>query len=171
VRARTEQLGTLLAGFAEVYRLPLPRLADADLGGLARDAALLLRARANEYAVVVTVDEAAAWPTVAVDRVQVGHVIVNIVKNAIEAAGRGGWVRIRPGAVDGRPALIVEDSGPGLSPEARDNLFTPFFSTKDGGQGIGLTFVQEVLGRHGCDFSLEAREHGPMTFTIVFRQR
>ena len=63
----------------------------------------------------------------------------------------------------------VEDSGPGLSPEARANLFTPFFSTKDGGQGVGLTFVQEVLSNHGCDFALDANAEGVTTFTIAFR--
>ncbi len=169
VRGRTEQLGTFLAGFAEVYRLPPPRLEPVDLGRLAREAAVLLRALATTAAVTVTVDEHDAWPVVGVDRAQFGQVVVNVVKNAIEAAGHGGWVRVRPGGGDGPPVLLVEDSGPGLSPEARDNLFTPFFSTKDGGQGVGLTFVQEVLGQHGCDCSLEKRDGGVTTFTIAFR--
>ena len=91
--------------------------------------------------------------------------------NAIEAAGQGGWVRLacRPATGAAAASLIVEDSGPGLSPEARANLFTPFFSTKDGGQGVGLTFVQEVLSNHGCDFALDANAEGVTTFTIAFR--
>ena len=58
--------------------------------------------------------------------------------------------------------------GPGLSPEARQNLFTPFFSTKEHGQGIGLTLVQEILSQHRFQYSLDSPPGGPTQFTIVF---
>ena len=64
--------------------------------------------------------------------------------------------------------MVVEDTGPGLTTEARQNLFTPFFSTKEHGQGIGLTLVQEVLSRHRFQYSLDSPEGGPTRFTIVF---
>lgn len=171
VRSRTAQLGTFLSGFADVYRLPPPRLEPCDLRVMAAEAVALLRGRANAYAVSVRLDGEAGWPVVHVDRAQFGQVVLNVVKNAIEAAGQGGWVRLacRPATGAAAASLIVEDSGPGLSPEARANLFTPFFSTKDGGQGVGLTFVQEVLSNHGCDFALDANAEGVTTFTIAFR--
>lgn len=62
----------------------------------------------------------------------------------------------------------MEDSGPGLSDAARANLFTPFFSTKEQGQGLGLTLVQEVLSNHGLAFSLDGPAGGPTTFTVWF---
>ncbi len=75
---------------------------------------------------------------------------------------------MRLGRRDGRPAVVVEDSGPGLSAEARQNLFTPFFSTKQHGQGIGLTMVQEILSQHRFRYSLDAPAGGPTQFTIEF---
>ena len=69
---------------------------------------------------------------------------------------------------DGHPAVVIEDSGPGLSAEARHNLFTPFFSTKEHGQGIGLTLVQEILSQHRFQYSLDSAAGGPTQFTIVF---
>ena len=68
----------------------------------------------------------------------------------------------------GHPTLRIEDSGSGFGPEAQANLFTPFFSTKPDGQGIGLTLVREVLSAHGFDYSLHQQPGEPTTFTIVF---
>jgi two-component system nitrogen regulation sensor histidine kinase NtrY len=62
----------------------------------------------------------------------------------------------------------VEDSGPGIAPEAAAQLFTPFFSTKERGQGLGLTLVQEILRQHRCEFALEGPPGGPTRFTVVF---
>jgi signal transduction histidine kinase len=98
----------------------------------------------------------------------VEQALVNVGKNAVEAAGRGGCVSLRVLRAGGRAGLVVEDSGPGIPPEVAARLFTPFFSTKQGGQGLGLTLVQEVLRQHGCDFSLEGAPGGPTRFTIVF---
>ena len=63
--------------------------------------------------------------------------------------------------------MVVEDSGPGIAPEAKDQLFRPFFSTKENGQGLGLTLVQEVLTRHGFPFALESNPGEPTRFTVV----
>jgi len=67
------------------------------------------------------------------------------------------------------PATIeVIDNGPGISKEAEAKLFSPFFSTKPHGQGIGLIFIREVLNRHGCTFSLRTYGDGLTRFRIMF---
>jgi two-component system, NtrC family, nitrogen regulation sensor histidine kinase NtrY len=65
------------------------------------------------------------------------------------------------------PVIEVEDTGPDLAEDVRENLFTPFFSTKEGGQGIGLTLVQEILTGHRFPFALERLSAGITRFTIV----
>ena len=107
-------------------------------------------------------------PAVALDRIQMEQVFVNVVKNALEAIGREGTVTFRLGLRGARPFVTVEDTGPGLPPEVRANLFAPFFTTKDNGQGLGLTLVREILDQHRFDYALEGPPGGPTQFTIVF---
>jgi signal transduction histidine kinase len=61
----------------------------------------------------------------------------------------------------------VVDTGPGLVPEARAHLFTPFFSTKEGGQGLGLTLVREIVTNHGFTCQLEGPPGGPTEFVVA----
>ena len=102
------------------------------------------------------------------DRGQMEQVFVNIVRNAVEAIREDGLITIRIARKEGRPFAVVEDTGDGISPQVRASLFTPFFSTKENGQGIGLTLVQEVLTRHGFWFSLESEPGRPTQFAICF---
>ena len=102
------------------------------------------------------------------DRIQVEQVLVNVVKNALEAIGSGGEITFRVGREHGRPCLVVEDSGTGLSSDAQAKLFTPFFSTKQNGRGLGLTIAREVLTQHGFTCALEGRPGEGSRFTILF---
>src|SRR5262245_35723570 len=97
-----------------------------------------------------------------------GQISVKVLKNVIEAINGAGTITIRLGKQSGRSFVVIEDTGCGIAPAVRDNLFTPFFSTKDNGQGIGLTLVQEILDQHGFEFSLESQTGQPTEFTIYF---
>jgi signal transduction histidine kinase len=166
--ARTEQLGAFMRGFAEVVRVPPPRLAPCDVRGLLEGITRLLGPEAERRCVRWVWDAPSPLPAIALDRIQMEQVFVNVVKNALEAVGRDGTVTLRLGTRGPRPFVTIEDSGPGLPPEARANLFTPFFTTKDNGQGLGLTLVREILEQHHFDYALEAPPGGPTRFTIVF---
>jgi signal transduction histidine kinase len=93
---------------------------------------------------------------------------VNIFKNAMEAIGEKGTITIRMGKKREKKFVVIEDTGVGLTPEARANLFTPFFSTKENGQGIGLTMIQEILSQHRFEFSLDGEPGQPTQFAIYF---
>lgn len=165
---RTEQLGAFMRGFAEVVRVPPPRLAPCDLQGLLEGITRLLGPDAERRRVRWQWDAPVPLPAVALDRIQMEQVFVNVLKNALEAIGEDGTITVRLGQRGPRPFVTVEDSGPGLPPEARANLFTPFFTTKENGQGLGLTLVREILDQHRFDYALEAPPGGPTQFTVVF---
>jgi signal transduction histidine kinase len=165
---RTQQLGAFMRGFAEVVRVPAPRLAPCDVRGLLEGITRLLSPEAERRRVRWAWEAPVPLPAVALDRIQMEQVFVNVVKNALEAIGSDGTVTLRLGMRGPRPFVTVEDSGPGLPPEARANLFTPFFTTKENGQGLGLTLVREILDQHGFDYALEAPPGGPTQFTITF---
>jgi len=95
------------------------------------------------------------------------QVLINVLKNAAESIGQQGEIIIR---TQSNPIqLEVIDNGSGISKETEEKLFTPFFSTKPNGQGIGLIFIREVLTKHSCDFSLRTCPDGLTRFTIRFK--
>jgi signal transduction histidine kinase len=155
--------------FADVFRLPDPVCRPEPLLPLLERNVALLRTRPEAAGIQWTWDVDRQDVTAPMDRALMEQAVINVLQNAVDAAGPGGRIAIRLHARNGGPpTLTIEDSGPAISGEARANLFTPFFSTKPGGQGIGLTLVQEILSGHGFDYSLEQRPGEPTRFTIVF---
>jgi signal transduction histidine kinase len=112
--------------------------------------------------------ESKALPAIELDRNQIEQVLVNVLKNAMEAMDDGGAIVLRLGRREGRPSLSIADSGPGIPEEVQPLLFTPFFSTKRNGRGLGLTLVQEILSQHGFEFSLGPAEGGGAEFRVGF---
>ena len=167
VLARTEQLNAFMKAFAAVVRIPEPRREPAEVGSLLAHLETLMRTEAGRRRIALRVEVEEGLPGVSMDRSQMEQVLLNVVKNALEAVGSDGSVVLRAGRRGGRVVLSVEDSGPGFAPEARGQLFRPFFTTKENGQGLGLTLVQEILVRHGFPFSLEGEPGQPTRFTIV----
>jgi len=150
-------------------RLVFQTFQQEDLSTLA-DATVRLVSSRSEAAGVTWHKDLTAGARVDCDRGQIEQALINVVQNAADAAGRTGTVIVRVCTHDGRAVVTVDDNGPGIAPEAVHNLFTPFFSTKPHGQGIGLTLVQEVLAAHGCDYRLERLASGWTRFTIGFEE-
>jgi two-component system nitrogen regulation sensor histidine kinase NtrY len=166
--ARTDQLNAFMRSFADVIRLPPPRLAPCDVSDVLEGIERLMKATCDARQIEWRWAIEEPVGIVPMDRAQMEQAVVNIVTNAMEAVGEGGTITVRMTRHEGRPALVIEDTGRGLSAEARQNLFTPFFSTKEQGQGIGLTLVQEILSQHRFQYSLDSPVGGPTRFTIVF---
>ena len=166
---RTEQLDAFMSGFADVFRLPPPLVQPTDLVAVLESIVRLLSAKPDAAGIVWRwdLDQGAVW--VPMDRGQMEQALLNIVKNAVEAIDGDGTITLRVTSRSGRTALVIEDSGPGISSDALANLFTPFFSTKPHGQGIGLTVVQEILAGHGFNYTLERTVEDTTRFTVQMR--
>ena len=171
VIARTEQLSAFMGSFAEVVRLPPPRLAPVDPAELVDGLLELIRAQAEARRVAVRRVGPTRLGAVPLDRSQIEQALLNVIKNALEAMGADGTLTVRIADDVGVPVIEIEDSGPGLTDEVRAHLFTPFFSTKEHGQGIGLTMVQEILSGHGFPFALDGPRGGPTVFTVRLSPR
>lgn len=166
---RNDHLNAFMKNFADVVRLPVPAFAACNLKKLLEGIVLLMKPESQKRKISWRWDIQAPLEKVMMDKNQMEQVFVNVLKNAMEAIGENGTITIRLGKIDGRGFVIIEDTGRGIASEARANLFTPFFTTKENGQGIGLTIVQEILSRHGFEFSLEALASGPTQFSIHFQ--
>jgi two-component system nitrogen regulation sensor histidine kinase NtrY len=168
VIGRTAQLNAFMRGFADVVRLPLPQKTSVSIADVVRDLVRLLGGESERRRIRLIEDVAPDLGDVAMDRAQLEQALVNVAKNGLEAIGVDGTLTIRARRLAGVRVLEVEDTGPGIAPEARAQLFTPFFSTKDNGQGIGLTLVQEILANHRFGYALDGPPGGPTVFTVVF---
>ena len=173
---RLENLRAFMNGFAEVVRLPPPDRRPTDLRQLLDEILLLLRPELDRHRIRVEWEQAERVPPLDLDRNQIEQVLVNVLKNAAEAIGDDGRIALRLGFENGRnggwergrPYLSIRDSGPGIPEEVRALLFTPFFSTKKNGRGLGLTLVQEILSQHGFEFSLAPGADGGSEFRVGF---
>ena len=191
---RLKALSAFVTRFAEVVKIPQPQLQLCDLSEeveTCRPFIENLCMTAHVHLDLQLSDEAIP---VHLDTILFGQVLVNIVKNSIEsirsllpAPPLGecfGSINISvkashpsrqeealPPKGSGEGAsLIVTDNGRGITPEVAQNLFTPFFSTKPQGQGIGLLLIRDILTAHNCTFSLLTDPTDHLTrFTIQFR--
>jgi len=168
-RSRLENLNTFTKGFADVVRLPAPEPHPCDLRALMDDVLVLLRPEMEERNIACRWELCEPLPAIPLDKNQMEQVLVNVLRNAMEAMEDGGGsIALSLSQSDGQPLLSIQDSGTGVSQEVARSLFTPFFSTKKNGRGLGLTIVHEILSRHGFDFGLQDRNGAGAEFWIKF---
>jgi len=161
--ARIESLNRFMSGFADVVRLPAPHPRDVSLAHVIDDIATLLRPELDQRRIALRVD-VARDAVIRADQSQFEQVIINVIRNAMESIGEDGEIAVWFNA----DVLAVADTGRGIDPAARDELFTPFFTTKREGRGLGLTIVSEILNNHRLPFTLQNREGGGAEFRVSF---
>jgi PAS domain S-box-containing protein len=152
IEGRARSLGRFMSAYATLTRLPKPALGTVDLGAVVRHAARL------ETRLAVDVAEGPAVALEA-DAAQLEHMLINLVRNAVDAAlETGGGARVAWRLERGAVEIRVEDDGPGLADT--ENLFVPFYTTKEHGSGIGLALSRQIAEAHGGSVSLENRREG-----------
>jgi two-component system sensor histidine kinase PilS (NtrC family) len=167
VLREAERLEELVAAFLAFSRPAPLRRTPVDL---ARAVAETLEVFAHDPAAERVRLEHALSPAVAdCDAGQLRQVLWNLLTNAAHAAagrGGGGTVRVRCGAEDGRTRLDVEDDGQGIAGADLPNLFTPFFTTREGGTGLGLATVQRIVDAHGGSVEVASEPGVGTRFTV-----
>jgi len=166
IAEEVEGLRRLADSFSELAKLPEPVAAPTDLAAVAERIAALFREGLSP-GVTLRVESEAGLPRVPADETQVAQVLKNLVKNSLEALdGGGGEVGVRI-ARRGRCAEIaVEDTGPGVAPEAAARLFEPYVTTKPSGTGLGLVISRQIAQAHGGELHYEPRPGGGSRFAL-----
>lgn len=168
-KTRNEELAYFMKRFADVIRLPMPVTMIANLYELVASVMDLMRKAAEEGHINMVLDYDDKDNLISCDPAQIKQVLVNILKNAIESIGKYGQIKVC--LSKNPPHIAIKDNGPGISEQARGMLFTPFFSTKSKGQGIGLIITRDILINHGATFSLATdKTSGWTTFSIGFKE-
>lgn len=150
IESRAEGLSRFMQAYARLAKLPQPTVAPAEIAPLVR------RAAALETRLTVTV-EGGPDVTANVDAAQLEQVLINLIKNAVDAAlDNQGGVRVGWQRTATSFEVRIEDDGRGLANTA--NLFVPFFTTKPNGSGIGLLLCRQIAENHGGSLNLRNRE-------------
>ena len=169
---RCFSMSRFITRFADVVKIPEPALVTGKLNELASMCKRFMEGMCNDRNILLWLECDPKLEPVRFDAALLEQVLVNIIKNAAESIEHAPEGTIQQGRVVVRtiaPTTIeVVDNGPGITKETEAKLFSPFFSTKPNGQGIGLVFIREVLTRHGCTFSLRTYSDGLTRFRIIF---
>jgi signal transduction histidine kinase len=168
IHREVARLERTVQGFLDFARLPSSERAPCDLRGVLEQALELVRARAREQGVELIPNSPSEPVLAAVDRVQVGTVLVNLFLNALDAMPSGGRLEATLAAPAERMIrLTVADTGAGIPAEMLDKLFLPFVTSKPHGTGLGLSISARILEEHGGSITAANPPGGGACFTVT----
>jgi two-component system sensor kinase FixL len=159
VEAEVRRAGEIVERLRDFLAKSEPRWCSIDLAETTHKVVSVLADEARTHRVTVRID-ARPLPRIAADPIQIKQVLVNVIRNAIEAVAgstnRERWVRIRLCQVDAEVRIEIEDNGPGVSPAIAQHLFEPFETSKLRGMGLGLSLSREIIKAHGGSLRWDA---------------
>lgn len=165
IRDEIRRLDALVNDFLLLSRTSHLSFREVDLGAVVDEIVRLLAPEAAALGVGLTRGTCGPKiPEASLDPEKMKQVVINLVRNAIEAQPAGGTVTVETGVVAGRACIRVADNGPGLP--AGIDVFQLFVSTKPGGTGLGLPIAQQIVFDHGGEIEAESRAGGGAVFTV-----
>ena len=166
IESETERLNRLVTSLLDSTRTRPPHPAPTNLHALISHAATLLAAQARDCGIALKLDLRAGDPMLDCDAEQITQVLLNLIMNAIQILPAGRHIVI--GATDTPDQLLlsVDDDGPGVAEEDRHRIFEPFVFKREGGIGLGLAVVRQIVRSHGGDISAEKSTLGGACFRV-----
>lgn len=174
--SRTQYLGEFITNFRKVSSLPSPELSPASLDELLQRIHILHKQQLEQANIALSID-IQSKQLVMLDKAQIEQVLINLVKNAIEVLAsryrdpditNTGEIQLTVGKNAAQQLFVdVADNGSGVSEQALDMVFVPFFTTKQKGSGIGLSLSKQIMINHGGDLIYVQRQQGAC-FRCIF---
>jgi two-component system, NtrC family, nitrogen regulation sensor histidine kinase NtrY len=162
-----DSVKTLVDEFSQFARFPAAQPVRSDLNQLVEEALLVFQGRLE--GISIRTSFAAGLPPVNLDREQFQRVVINLVDNAAEAMQdalvKNLYIATQPGPAE-TVELVVADSGCGVSPDDKEKLFLPYFSTKNRGTGLGLAIVSHIIAEHNGQIRVEDNRPVGARFTV-----
>ncbi|MCD8043452.1 MAG: HAMP domain-containing histidine kinase [Tannerellaceae bacterium] len=165
IHRRSKGLLEFVENYRKLTRIPMPVLSFFTVRSFFESLSALLPEEA-----AITYDIYPAGLQLKGDRGLLEQVVINLVKNAVEATPEGAKPAISLSACrkEGRVVISVTDKGTGIIPEALDKVFVPFYTTKSGGSGIGLSICRQIMNRHGGSISIQSKPDQGTTISLLF---
>jgi signal transduction histidine kinase len=168
IESAVSHCSKIIHGLLNFARQSEPVLQPVVIGSVIDQAMSLVGHEAEMKGVEIIREETSPLPPVMADFGQLQQVFVNLVINAIQATPNGGKLIIRSSIDDGWVKVALEDTGHGIPPENMEKLFTPFFTTKEPGKGVGLGLAVSygIIERHGGKIEVQSEVGKGSTFTV-----
>ena len=160
------RLDYIITQFLQALRPTPPRLAAGNLNEVVRETVDLLRPEIENRGISIQEKLQRQLPAAPIDAGQIKQVLVNLMKNALQAMTRGGLLTLQTEATPESVWLAVADTGGGIPEEQINRIFEPFYTTKKKGTGLGLMIVQRIVREHNGRIELESRVNQGTTFRI-----
>ncbi|WP_421763172.1 sensor histidine kinase [Ekhidna sp.] len=172
IHNRSESLIKFVSDFRNMTRIKLPNLETNDVEEMIKHVLVLLKPDIEQSKITVNCSVKPGL-TVNIDREQIEQVIINVVKNAIQALAaddkENKSLTITAMPLDGGGAFIsVADNGTGIEEEALKKIFIPFFTTKKNGSGIGLSLSKQIMRKHGGNITAKSQIGEGTEFLLKF---
>jgi nitrogen fixation/metabolism regulation signal transduction histidine kinase len=167
--AEIANLKTIISRFSEFSKMPQPQFQRVDLNQTVRNVVRLFQAQLNapDHAPIeCRLELAPSMEEIAADPELLHRALSNLVLNAMDAMPQGGTLGLRTRQDAERAVVEISDTGTGLTAEECERLFTPYFTSKAQGTGLGLAVVQSVVSDHGGKISVHSRPGSGTTFVI-----
>jgi two-component system, NtrC family, nitrogen regulation sensor histidine kinase NtrY len=168
--AEIENLKGIIGRFSDFARMPRPELRAVDANEVVRTVVRLFEAQFSAVGrppITPELHLESNLPVIQADPLLLHRAIENLVLNAMDAMPSGGVLALATSSGDGSVVIEIADTGSGLTPEECERLFTPYYTTKQHGTGLGLAVVQSVISDHGGTISVESEAGVGTTFRIV----
>ena len=169
-----EETGKGLLDFVDKYRsltsLPKPDLSKFTINSLFRKCKILMESNISNSIKIIS----SVYPediTIVADYAQVEQILINLIKNAIEALSnkKKGTIHLKAFYADGGTLIQVEDNGIGISSDIIEDIFVPFYTTKQNGSGIGLSLSKQIMQNHDGTISVNSAPNKGSEFTLKFQ--
>lgn len=166
IHRRSKGLLDFVENYRKLTRIPAPTMQSFPVSALFDDMRKLVPAGNIHFVYTVKPAELMLYA----DRSMIEQVLINLLKNAVEACGDSlsPEVRVEAFRREGMTVITITDNGSGIVPEALDKVFVPFFTTKPGGSGIGLSVCRQIMNRHGGNITVTSEVEKGTEFTMKF---
>jgi PAS domain S-box-containing protein len=172
-RVELVRCSKIIHSLLDFSRQSHPKLTSVDLASILNEEFSILGHKAKLQDIEVVRDIATGLPEILADPDQLKQVFLNLILNAIQAMPRGGRLTIRTALVGDEVEISIEDTGCGIAEENMERLFTPFFTTKEKGDGVGLglAVAHGIVKRHGGNIKVESTKGKGTTFKVLLNTR
>jgi two-component system nitrogen regulation sensor histidine kinase NtrY len=166
INRRSQSLMTFVDRYRKISTVPLPNLQTLDVGELLHSVVNLLQENLKNIRITVNHQH----EKLQADYSQLEQVLINLILNAVYAMETSAHKELTLGVLknDQNLMILVEDTGKGISADMINRIFIPFFTTREGGSGIGLTLSRQIMQRHGGSIEVKSQEGKGATFLLVF---